>query len=277
MKTLLITGASTGIGAAAAVHFAKQGHRVFAGVRKTTDADHLQQQNSAITPLILDVTKPEQIQQALKVVEEGIQGELCLINNAGIAVAGPTEFVDIEEYRRQFEVNFFGLVAVTQTFLPLLRKTRGRVVSISSIAGRVASPFLGPYSASKFAVEAVSDSLRREVEPLGVKVILIEPGPIQTPIWEKGLSAKETLVAGDKDQMMAVYGKQLQNFVEYITASKKTASPIIKVLEAMDHALTSSSPKHRYLVGKESGIVAFVPVIPSRLVDKIISFKLSRS
>lgn len=195
------------------------------------------------------------------------------MNNAGIAVAGPVEFVTMDDYRRQFDINFFGLVAMTKAFLPLLRKTQGRVVNISSIAGKVSSPFLGPYSASKFAVEAVSDSLRREVAPHRVKVILIEPGPIATPIWDKGLSAKDTHLL-EPTTMNAVYGSQLKKFKDYIAQAAKTAVPVERVLDVIELALTSSSPQHRYLVGKDKGLIAFVPMIPSKLVDRIMAYKL---
>lgn len=277
MNTLLITGCSTGIGYGAAVYFAQKGYKVFAGVRKESDVERLKKACAEVHPLILDVTKETDIQTAVELISSQVEGVFNLINNAGIAVAGPMEFVSLEDYRRQFEINFFGLVAMTKACLPLLRKTQGRVINVSSVAGRVASPFLGPYSASKFAVEAVSDALRREVAEHHVRVILVEPGPIQTPIWDKGLSSKDESLTTLPPHLEKVYGKAIDHFRKYVAQAAETALPIESVLKVFEQALESSSPQHRYMISKESLLINLVPLIPSRWVDRIMKLKINNS
>ena len=176
-RLALVTGASTGIGRACATHLAGLGFHVLAGVRDPADAP------DGLEPLLLDVTSESDVAAAA----ERVGGELhALVNNAGIAISGPVEIVPVEEWRRLMEVNLLGQVAVTRALLPAILRARGRVVNMSSISGRVANPLFGPYAASKFALEAVSDALRREVGPHGVRVVSVEPGGIATPIWGKG-------------------------------------------------------------------------------------------
>jgi NAD(P)-dependent dehydrogenase (short-subunit alcohol dehydrogenase family) len=178
---VLVTGASSGIGEATASHLASLGFRVFAGVRKDEDAERLRER---VTPVKLDVVDEESIATARREVEEAAPDGLAgLVNNAGVSVSGPVEFIPLEELRRQLEVNVIGQVAVTQAFLPAIRRARGRIVNVSSVGGRVALPLMSPYNASKFALEAVSDSLRREVRQFGVHVAVVEPGAIRTRIW----------------------------------------------------------------------------------------------
>jgi NAD(P)-dependent dehydrogenase (short-subunit alcohol dehydrogenase family) len=185
---VVITGASTGIGAACALHLDRIGFRVFAGVRRRQDGERLRSVSSPdLIPLQLDVTDRNSLRDAQQRVAEEI-GEsrlVGLINNAGIAVASPLEAVPIEDLRRQLEVNVVGQVAVTQVFLPLLRAGQGRIINMGSIAGRATMPLMGPYSASKYALEAITDALRLELQPWGIHVAIIEPGAIATPIWEK--------------------------------------------------------------------------------------------
>ncbi|MDP3936793.1 MAG: SDR family NAD(P)-dependent oxidoreductase [Deltaproteobacteria bacterium] len=254
---VVITGASTGIGRTTAHHLDKLGFRVFAGVRRAQDGEALREGASdRLSPILIDVTNEGSIAAAAKEVtaalgENGLAG---LVNNAGIVVSGPLEFTSMDEWRRQFEVNFFGFVAVTQTFLPLLRKARGRIVNISSIGGRVASPFIGPYAASKYAMEGASDALRRELRGTGVQVSLIEPGAIATPIWEKGQKAGNESLAALSEEALRVYGKGLTKLAEAAEKMSKIALPPERVAEVVAHALTSPKPKTRYLVGKEAKI-----------------------
>jgi NAD(P)-dependent dehydrogenase (short-subunit alcohol dehydrogenase family) len=175
MRTALVTGASSGIGRACALRLVSSGWRVLAGVRRSGDAPKGTQE------VLLDVTNPEHVHAVAERVDE-LHG---LVNNAGIAVAVPLEFIPLDELRRQFEVNVFGQVAVTQALLPQLRRSKGRIVFVGSIAGKSALPFLGPYAASKHALEAIADSLRVELQPFGVGVSIVEPGTIKTPIWTK--------------------------------------------------------------------------------------------
>src|SRR5919112_1052610 len=182
VSNVLITGASTGIGHATAKRMLAYGWEVFAAARKDEDLERLR--GEGFTPIKLDVTDPETIAAAREELDErGLRG---LVNNAGVAVSGPIEFIPLDELRRQLEVNLVGQVAVIQAFLPNIREATGRIVNISSIGGRIALPMVGPYAASKHALEAVSDSLRRELRPWGIHVSLIEPGGVTTPIWEKG-------------------------------------------------------------------------------------------
>ena len=193
---VLLTGASTGIGRACVEHLDGLGFTVFAGVRTQSDADSLREGGSARTrPLLLDVTDAESIRVAADTVEETFPAGLSgLVNNAGIAVGGPVEFVALEEWRRVLEVNFVGQIAVTQATLPALRRARGRIVNVTSIGGRLATPFFGPYNASKFALEAVTEALRLELRRFGVQVSAVEPGAVATPIWDKGRAASEQLL-----------------------------------------------------------------------------------
>lgn len=275
-KNILITGASTGIGFATAGEWAKKGHQVFAGVRRAEDAERLKTENSSIQTLILDVTKTAEIQDSLKRVQDILQTTgteelpFILVNNAGIALAGPIECLPMKEFRLQFDVNFFGVIETTQMFLPLVRRTEGRVINISSISGRLAAPFLGPYSASKFALEGLTDSLRRELAPLGVKVSLVEPGPIQTPIWEKGLAVKDQIVKTMPGEALKYYEKRLAKFIEFTAKSARNADPVELVIKALDHAAFSEKPKARYFVGRNAQAGNMVSRLPTSWVDGLI-------
>jgi len=273
-KNLVITGASTGIGQACALHLDSLGWRVFAGVRKQADADLLQEKASGqLTPIFIDVTKPDTITTAAELVTEAVndEGLTGLVNNAGIAVGGPLEFLPVENLRQQLEINVIGQVAVTQAFLPLLRKARGRVVNMSSISGRIAMPFFGPYSASKFALEALSDSLRRELYPWGIDVISIQPGAIDTPIWDKGLSAGEKVAASLPEEGKQLYGPLLDNLRETVLDTANKGIPPQEVANAVTHALSARRPKTRYVIGKDANLAAFVvKLLPDRWRDRLI-------
>ena len=273
MKSILITGASTGIGYATARHFDQLGWRVFAGVRKEADAQRLREASSTrLTPLMLDVTHSEQVATALAKVREAVgdHGLDALVNNAGIAVGGPVEYVPLERWRRQFEVNVFGVVAVTQAALPLLRQARGRIVNISSVSGLIAAPFFGPYAASKFALEALSDSLRLEVAPQGIRVILIEPGAVATPIWEKGRQEAQTLREHLPPEGMQWYGRLVARMERWIAASERNAMPVEHVVRVIEEAVAAPRPKSRYVVAR--GASRFAPLmrcLPTTLRDRL--------
>src|SRR3954470_16636677 len=193
---IVVTGVSSGIGRAAALELDRRGYRVFGGVRIPEDGESVRSEASErFMPLILDVTDTDAISRARETVERELGSEplVGVVNNAGVGSGGPMEALDVDELRKTLEINTVAPVAVTQAFIPRLRASRGRVVNISSIGGRIAQPFLGPYSASKFALEALSDTMRRELRPWGVQVALIEPGNVKTRIWEKGRSQVEEL------------------------------------------------------------------------------------
>jgi NAD(P)-dependent dehydrogenase (short-subunit alcohol dehydrogenase family) len=271
--TVVITGASTGIGQAAAIRLAAIGFDVYAGVRSDADAERLR--TAGLQPLKIDVTDGDSIAAAAELVRGavGAAGLAGLVNNAGIAVSGPVEFVPIDAWRQQLEVNLIGQVAVIQSFLPLLRTARGRVVNVSSIGGRIALPLAGPYAASKFALEAVSDSLRRELRGQGVAVSLIEPGAVKTPIWEKGLATADDLEAGMPPEADALYGhlvRALRREVGQIV--EDTGIDPSEVADEIAHALTARKPRTRYLVGREAKLRwAAAKRLPDRAFDALVA------
>jgi NAD(P)-dependent dehydrogenase (short-subunit alcohol dehydrogenase family) len=279
----LVTGASTGIGHACALGLARAGFHVFAGVRRPADGNALQAHSAGrITPVILDVTDAQSIAAAADLIattigEAGLAG---LVNNAGIAVAGPLEFVPIQELRRQFEVNVLGQVAVTQAMLPLLRQGRGRIVTMGSISGRLAPPFLGPYAASKHALEALTDSLRLELRPWRIHVAIVEPGSIATPIWEKSRNAAVANFNHAPAQAHALYDAAVGAAQARVEQTVLTAAPPRLVVQAVLHALTAPRPRTRYLVGRGARLQALVvKLAPDRLRDWLVasSMRLPRS
>jgi NAD(P)-dependent dehydrogenase (short-subunit alcohol dehydrogenase family) len=276
---VVVTGASTGIGEASAVYLDSLGFRVFAGVRKDADAERLRAAASErLEPLRIDVTDSDSIEGAAARVSEvaGADGLAGLVNNAGIAVTAPLEFVPVEELRRQLEVNVVGQVAVTQAFLPPLRKARGRIVNIGSIGGRVALPLLGPYAASKFAMEGLTDSLRREVKRFGIEVSIVEPGGIATPIWEKGGAAADSLMEGAPPEVGELYGDLIAAVRAGAEQAGQQGLPPLEVAKAVAHALTARRPKTRYLVGRDAkSRAAIARVIPDRAFDALIERSLS--
>jgi NAD(P)-dependent dehydrogenase (short-subunit alcohol dehydrogenase family) len=277
MRTVLVTGASTGIGRATALRLDADGWRVLAGTRGPADGEILRQAASdRLLPVTLDVTVPEQIAAAAELVEREAEGGLDgLVNNAGIAVPGPLETIPLEDFRRQIEVNLTAYVAVAQAMLPSIRKAEGRLVFLSSIGGRVAFPFGGPYHASKFATEAIGDVFRQELRPWGIKVALIEPGSIDTPIWGRGQSKSEEIEA-KSPRTNLLYGAAIEKFRKVIEDTAERGIPPEKVADAISHALESNRPKSRYLVGLDAKVQARIkPFIPTSLFDKIVARQLN--
>ncbi len=271
----MVTGASTGIGRACALRLDKTGWRVFAGVRKDEDAQSLARDASGrLTPLILDVADAAHVADAARRVREaaGDEGLGGLVNNAGITVQGPLEYLSIDELRRQFEVNVIAQLAVTQAFLPLLRRATGRIVFMSSISGRAeALPIIGPYAASKRALEALAESLRVELLPWRIRVVLIEPGSIATPIWEKGVATFDDLVATLSDEAKERYLKTLERARVVGQKSGERGIPPERVADKVEHALTSPRPRFRYVVGIDAHAQArLMPALPRALRDKAI-------
>jgi NAD(P)-dependent dehydrogenase (short-subunit alcohol dehydrogenase family) len=265
---VVITGASTGIGEVSATHLSGLGFHVFAGVRKPEDAERARE--AGLEPLTLDVTDAESIRSAVEQV--GDTPLAGLVNNAGIAVAGPLEFIPVEEFRRQLDVNVVGQVAVTQAFLAALRKSRGRVINMGSIGGRVALPLLSPYAASKFALEAITDSLRRELRPWGIQVSIIEPAAIATPIWDKSREANEELAKNAPPEAEQLYGKLIDRIRAETAELARKGLPAIEVAKAVEHALTADKPKTRYLVGRAAkGRAAAAALLPDRTFDALIA------
>jgi NAD(P)-dependent dehydrogenase (short-subunit alcohol dehydrogenase family) len=270
---VVITGASSGIGEACAIHLAGLGFNVFAGVRKDADAERIA--GPRIEPLIIDVADDASVAAAAEQVRGAVAGAglAGLVNNAGIAVAGPLEFMPLGEFQRQLEVNVTGVLRSTQAMLPLIRQGgRGRIVNISSIGGRVAAPMVGPYAASKFAVEGLSDSLRRELRPWGIHVALIEPGAVATPIWDKSIAAGDQIRAESPPEAERLYGEVIEAIRKQAQKNAVDGVPPKEVAEAVAHALTADKPKTRYLVGRDAKMRGpMAKLMPDRMMDAAIA------
>ena len=275
-RSVLITGASSGIGRACALHMDRLGWRVFAGIRRKADAESLRRAASPrLTPVFLDVSKPAQIHRAVRLVkkatgEDGLSG---LVNNAGVPYGGPVEFLDLDEVRRTFEVNFFAVIALTQAFIPLLRRARGRIVNVSSISGLIVSPFLSPYTTSKFALEALSDALRMELSPWRVRVALIEPGAIDTPIWSKARGVAQGILNNAPAGGLHLYGTAVDALMRGL--GQHGISPEL-VARAVAHALTALHPRTRYRLGAEGPLVAVLRLLPDGLRDRLFLARLPK-
>jgi NAD(P)-dependent dehydrogenase (short-subunit alcohol dehydrogenase family) len=270
---IVITGASTGIGAAAALRMDQRGYRVFAGVRRDEDGERLRAMaTDRLTPLMIDVTHQRSIDDAAAVVEEatGRHGLAGLVNNAGIAVTGPVEYLQLDRYRQQFEINYFGQIAVTQAFMPAIRRGAGRVVFMGSIAGRVSAPFLSPYAGTKHALEALTDSMRVEMAPWDIKVSVIEPGAIKTPIWDKGLKVADEVLDESPEEAVRLYEPFIEPVRSYAREQNEAGADVSKVSDVVEHALTAKRPKTRYLVGRDARIQALAKKwLPDSFVDRL--------
>jgi NAD(P)-dependent dehydrogenase (short-subunit alcohol dehydrogenase family) len=263
-KTVVITGTSTGIGRACVEKLAGSGWTVYAGVRKEADAETIKAAvEGDVRPVILDVTKPDQVLALARIVGQDNGGRLdALVNNAGVSEGGPIEGVSDETWHWHFEVNVFGLVRVTRELLPLLRSAKGRVVNISSIGGRASAPMMAPYSAGKHAVEAITESLRFEVEGFGMKVSCVEPGEIATAIWDKAAGQLERMGRDFPPEMIQLYDHHVNMIQGFVAEGPKRGVPASRVADVVHHALTSPRPKHRYLVGPDAKLTGVVTRMP---------------
>jgi NAD(P)-dependent dehydrogenase (short-subunit alcohol dehydrogenase family) len=282
MPNVLVTGTSTGIGEACVIRLAERGWRVYAGVRKTADGERLRDRAPGdVRPLQLDVTDREQIADVVaelqnEVARDGLHG---LVNNAGVGAGGPVEYLGDDDWRFVFEVNLFGVVAMTSAAMPMLRAGSGRIVHIGSIGGRVASPGLGPYSASKHAIEALAETQRQELARAGtkVRVALVEPGAVLTDIWEKADATVSELEGRLDGEARDRYGWLLDQSRGFIDESRARGVPASKVADAVEHALTTRRPKARYLVGKDAQLFARVlPLVPDRARDVMVGASARR-
>jgi len=275
---VLVTGASTGIGYACAQKLATAGHIVFAGVRSEADARRLSELHGNVRPLLLDVTVREQVAAAAGAIRaSGVQLR-GLVNNAGIAVAGPLEFLPLDDFRRQFETNLFGALAVTQAMLPLLRQTRdARIVFMSSVSGQIAPPYVGPYASSKFALEGMADALRMELSQFGIRVSVVQPGNVRTPIWQKGRDAKDDLVARMPREASTHYADAVDALVRVTEHEERTGIDPQIVADAVLRALTAPQPKARYPVGNPPAWQRrFASLLPERVRDRMILKTVTR-
>lgn len=271
-----MTGASTGMGAATARELASRGYHVLAGIRREADGQTLE--SVRIRPVVLDITRPEQVAELVRTVEADGRPLRAVVNNAGIAVNAPVEVLPMAEWRRQFDVNFFGHVEVTQALLPALLRSKGRVVMMSSLGGRLAQPTYGAYSGSKFALEAVSDALRRELAPHGVTVAIVEPGAVRTEMVGRGgvtarrlvdgmTAEQEQRYAGLMDAILAQSETFLRDGVESAQAAKTIAD-----------AATARRPKTRYTIGRDAALLTrLARILPDRVLDRLLASALSKN
>jgi len=270
--TVLVTGASTGIGEATALHLKELGFDSVGAVRKDEDAERLRA--AGLRAVKLDVTDGGSIAAARAELGDGpLAG---LVNNAGIAVAGPVEFMPLDELRLQLEVNVIGQVAVIQAFLPVLRAGRGRIVNVSSIGGRFALPLVSPYNASKFALEAISDSLRRELYGQGMEVVLIEPGGVKTPIWDKSNEMADQIQKQMPPEAERIYGKLIDGVRQRtVEIAQEKGIEAREVAEVIGRALTAKRPRTRYLVGTDAKIRGpMAKILPDRMMDRAVAKQL---
>ncbi len=273
-RTVLVSGATSGLGRACARELGRRGWRVWAGYRKPEDAEALvaeaRSEGLALEPLRLDVTSATDRQTAAE--RARAEGLDALVNNAGIAVAGPLEVVPEDALRLQFEVNLFGAWALCREVLPVLRERRGHIVNISSISGRVVTPVLGPYCMSKFALEAMSDALRRELCAFGVAVTAVEPGAFATAIWSRSRDLSEELAEGIEPERLAPWLPLIEKARDQARQAVRRAGPPEKVARVVARVLEKRRPPARVLVGADARFLAFLAaVLPARWLDRLLS------
>jgi NAD(P)-dependent dehydrogenase (short-subunit alcohol dehydrogenase family) len=269
-EAIVISGASTGIGADCAERLARDGFVVYAGVRTDADGERIAALHPNVRALRLDVTDDAAIAAAVTRVRDDGVTLRGVVNNAGIAIPGPLEFLPIAEVRRQFDVNFFGALSLTQAFLPLVRPARGRIVFVGSISGRLAVPFIAPYSTSKFALHAAADALRVELSPSGMHVALVEPSSVKTPIWEKGRTGKQHLIDQLPPQALELYGGAIDALYTATEGEERIGMPPAKVTDAIVHALTAAKPHAYYLLGGPARAGSIIALLPPVLRDRAL-------
>jgi NAD(P)-dependent dehydrogenase (short-subunit alcohol dehydrogenase family) len=270
VPTALITGASTGIGRATALRLAASGWTVLAGVRKTADGEALSAAGGErVLPVELDVTDAAQIARAAERVREIAPAGLdALINNAGTAVGGPLELLAMDDLRRQFDVNFFAHVAVTQALIGALRRARGRIVLISSVGGLVSTPYMGPYHASKYALEAAGNVLRMELARSHVQVALVEPGSVATPIWEKNRGQTDFAVP---EELREQYGHVPAAMAKALNDTARRGIPPERVAQTIERALSARRMRARYIVGADAHVMVWASrLLPDLVFDRVV-------
>jgi NAD(P)-dependent dehydrogenase (short-subunit alcohol dehydrogenase family) len=275
---VVVTGTSTGIGAATALHLADEGFHVFAGVRRAADGEALQARTSAeLTPLLVDVTDAAAISAAAATVEKAVgkRGLAGLVNNAGIGVPAPIELQPMADFRQQLEVNLVGPVAMVQAFLPLIRRGGGRLVNVGSIGGILVLPLNGAYSASKFGIRAVTDALRLELRQWGIHVSLIEVAPVKTAIFGKTYAALDGLEAKLGPNGYGLYEQQIAAIRKAVQQAEADGDPPIAIAKAIAHALTADKPKPKYLVGHGGKATAAVAALPDGARSRALARELA--
>ena len=279
-RTVVITGASSGIGRSTVARMSRAGWKVFATVRKEADTDSLKRDFSDVQPVLMDVENEASIASAAAEIERGLSGRGLdgLVNVAGIGLVRPLEYASMKDIRKIFEINFFGQLAIIQAFSRLLRKERGRIVNITTVGVNLAIPFGGLLNASKSAFAKVSDTLRLEMHPFGVRVIAIEPGSINTPAVDKTLGDLEQVIANLPPEAQQQYGTAIRKMGRRGYEMEKNGSSPVVVAEAVHHALTSTRPRIRYRVGKHAKLLAILPrILPETVMDALLRKMLGSS
>ena len=274
-ELVIVTGASTGIGAATARELARRGFHVLAGVRRDRDADAIR--GPGVEPVIIDITNPDHIEALAARVHGDPQGTpvRALVNNAAIQANVPIEAFAIDEWRNMFEVNLFGQVAVTQALLPALIRSSGRVVNISSVGGKVAMATYGPYAGTKFALEAVSDSLRRELAPSGVRVVVVEPGAVRTEMLGRAIATADELVSAMTPEQSQRYGPLVHAVNAQAVSSTKSGQPAEAAAKVIATAITARRPRTRYTVGRDAALITrMVRLLPDWVLDRVLTAAL---
>lgn len=268
-ELVVVTGASTGIGRATAQRLAADGFHVLAGVRRQADAERLAAVN--VEPLILDITNDDHVAALGERVAGDGRRLRALVNNAGIAINAPVETLELKEWRRQFDVSVFGQIAVTRALLSALLTGTGRVINIGSVAGRVAMPSFGPYAAAKFAMEAVSDALRREVAEFGVEVVVITPGAVRTNMTESGIATANRLSEGMTPEQHGRYDKLMDAFLRQVEAFARDGVEPERAAAVISRAIAARKPRTRYTVGPDAAmLVPLSRIVPDRLLDRVL-------
>jgi len=270
MRSVLVTGASSGIGKHMSGVLARRGWVVWAGCRDEGAHGELRKVHANVRPLIIDVTDSSSIDRARETIERSGVPLNAVVNNAGIGLGGPLEVLDVNEIQKVYDVNVLGYIRIIQVFLPHLRQTAGRIVNMSSLAGLIGIPFAIPYSSSKFAVEGMSDGLRRELSRQHISVSLIEPGPIDTAIWEKSL--RRSFGGGaHASPLLKLYTPRAGSFEDLMRRVQKHALPVVRVEGAVVHALESPRPKIRYTISRRAALTRlFLRMLPERTVDFLV-------
>ncbi|WP_341715621.1 SDR family oxidoreductase [Micromonospora sp. FIMYZ51] len=274
-ELVIVTGASTGMGAATARELARRGFHVLAGVRRNSDGTRLRADH--IEPVTLDITDPDHVAALAARVERGPQPLRALVNNAGVPGAGPVEVMPLSEWRRIFEVNLFGHVAVTQALLPALLRGKGRVVNISSLNGKISMAGYGPYAASKFAMEAMSDALRNELAPHGVQVVVVEPGGVKTEMSRVGLAALSRLDEAMTPEQNARYGTLMQAIPAHVAAFTEAGVTSDVAAKRIARAVTDARPRTRYTIGATAAfLIRASRILPDRVLDRMTTSDLRK-
>ena len=274
-ELIVVTGASTGMGAETARELAGRGYHVLAGVRRDSDADRIR--GAGVEPVIVDITRADDIEALAARVAADPAGRAlrAVVNNAGIAINAPVETLDLGQWRQQFEVNLFGHIAVTQSLLPFLRQSSGRVVNISSVGGKIAMGTYGAYAGAKFALEAVSDSLRRELAPQGVQVVVVEPGGVTTEMAGRGIERAKEFVAQMDSSQRALYGNLMQAVIHQATSFTKSGVPATEAARVIVDATTVDRPRTRYTIGRDAALLTRLSrILPDRALDRVLASNL---